>query len=252
MFVRDGAGLGVMFDDRHLQHDSAVRIDRQKRRISLRPFLAERRQHHFHHLFEMVQHFEQCIVETSRRVTGGRGHKFVIEAKLIEEYAQPRIVVLGKAVVCAERVWHAGKRLAEMLCDQLFVWNVVRNLAQSVHVVGKRDQLRFDLVLSEHAKRMAHHRGARHFAECTDMRQARGSIAGFENDLVLGPPLEPRHDLAGFFEWPGVGKLGHFAERGGGGFDRGHDALRIRGAYELRNRDTSAANPKFAQASGAL
>src|SRR5262249_32173025 len=150
-----------------------------------------------------------------------------------------------EAVVATERVWHAGERLAKMLSDQLFVWNIVRNLAQSVHVVGKGDQPRFDLVLGENAKGVAHHRGARHFAECADMRQARGSIAGFENDFVLGP-LEPRDDLAGFFEWPGVGRPGYFAGRGGGGFEgRQFPSVLIDSAagtgvpqnvYELRDR----------------
>src|SRR4029077_19911342 len=80
----------------------------------------------------------------------------------------------------------------------------------------------FDLVVGQDAKGMAHHRRAGDFTERADMRQARCAVPGFENDFVLGPPLERRDDLARIFERPSVGELSEFAERGTGGVDRRH------------------------------
>ena len=51
----------------------------------------------------------------------------------------------------------------------------------------------------------AHHGGARHFAEGADMRQARRTIAGFEQHFVLCPCVShAREDLAGFLKRPGL------------------------------------------------
>ncbi len=166
----------------------------------------------------MPQDVQKRLVEAPRRVAGGRGHELVIESELVEEGAQPRIVVRGEARMRAERIGHLGERLAEMLRHHLFVGHVVGNFAQPVHVVGERDQPGFDLVVGEHAKGMAHHRGARDFAERADMRQAGRSIAGLEYHLVLRLALEPRDDLARLLERPGVRQFGDFAQRGGGGF----------------------------------
>ena len=174
-----------MGDHRHLQHAAGPRRDRQERRIGLRALLAQRRQHDRHDLLEMRQHFEESFVETARRVAGGRGHELVVEAELIEKGAQPRIVVFAEASVRAERIGHLGERLVEMLRDHLLVGDVVGHLAQAVHVVGESDQARLDLVVGEHAEGVAHHGGARHFAEGADMRQAGRAVAGFENDFVL-------------------------------------------------------------------
>ncbi len=104
---------------------------------------------------------------------------------MVEEGAQPRIVVLAEACMGAERVGHLGERLAEMLRQQLLVRHVVRHFAQAIHVVGERDQPRLDRVAGQHAEGVAHHGGARHLAEGADMRQARGAVAGFEDHLVL-------------------------------------------------------------------
>jgi hypothetical protein len=98
-----------------------------------------------------------------------------------------------------------------MLRHHLLVGHVVRDLAQAVHVVGERDQPRLDLVVGQHAKGMAHHGGARHFAERADMRQAGRAVAGLEDHRVLRRLLQPRHDLARLLEGPGVRLLGEFA-----------------------------------------
>ncbi len=134
---------------------------------------------------EMRQHLQQRGVEPARRVAGSRRHEFVVEAELIEKGAQPRVVVRGEACMRAERIGHFGQRLAEMLRQHLLVGNVVRHLAQAVHVVGERDQPGLDRVVGQHAEGVAHHGGARDFAESADMRQAGRAVAGLEDHLVL-------------------------------------------------------------------
>ena len=98
VFVGDGAGLGVVRDDRHLQHDAGLR-DRSAgtaNRCAARSS-RKRRQHDRHHLVEALQHLEQRVVEAAGRVAVGRRHEFVVEAEMIEEGAQPRIVVLRRS-----------------------------------------------------------------------------------------------------------------------------------------------------------
>ena len=134
---------------------------------------------------------------------------------MIQKCAQPRVVVRGKARIGPERVGHLGQRLAQVLRHHLSVGDVVGDLAQPIHVVGERDQPRLDLVIGEHAKGVAHHRGARHFAERADVRQTGRPIAGLEDHLVLGPLVQPGDDLARFLERPSVRLLGEFAQARG-------------------------------------
>ena len=210
--VGDGSCLGIVRDDRHLQHDAGARRDRQERRIGFGALLAQRRQHDVHHRIEALQHLEQRRIETPGGVAGGRRHEFVVEAELVEEGAQPRVVVLGETCMRAERIGHLGQRFAEMLRHHLLVGNVVGHLAQAVHVVGERDQAGLDLVVGEHPEGVADHGGARHLAEGADMRQAGGAVAGFEDHLVLRPLVQARDDLARLFERPSVRLLGEFTQ----------------------------------------
>ena len=175
--------------------------------------------------------FSSACVEAARRVALRRGHEFVVEAEMVEEGAQPRIVVLAEARMRAERIGHLGQRLAEMLLQHVLVRHVVGHLAQAIHVVGKGDQPRLDLVVGEHAEGVAHHGGARDLAEGADMRQAGRAVAGLEDHLVLRLLLEPRDDLARLLERPGVRLLGDFAQ-GGSGIGGGHHDLR---AADTRN-----------------
>jgi hypothetical protein len=146
---------------------------------------------------------------------------------MIEEGAQPRIVVLAKTRMRAERIGYLGQRLAEMLLQHVLVRHVVRHFAQAVHIVGEGDQPRLDLVVGEHAEGMTHHGGARDFPEGADVRQAGRAVAGLEDHLVLGLLLQPRDDLAGFLERPGIRLLGEFAQSCGS-FSNGHHGLRAR------------------------
>ncbi len=119
---------------------------------------------------------------------------------------------------------YARQRLAEMRRQHLLVRHVVRHLAQPVHVIGKRQQPRLDLVLRQHAEGMAHHGGARDLAERADMRQAGRTVAGLEQHLVLRTFLQPRDNRFRLLERPGVGLFGERTQiaRAGSKVDDGH------------------------------
>ena len=78
IFIGDGAGLGIVRCDRHLQNDAALRRYRQERRIGRRALFAQRRQHDRHHLVETRQHLEQGLIEPARLVALGRRHEIRI------------------------------------------------------------------------------------------------------------------------------------------------------------------------------
>ncbi len=128
----------------------------------------------------MLQDLQERFVKASALIILRRRREFVLEAELIQKRAQPRIVVFAEARMRAEGIGNLRQRLAEIFRKQLLVRHVVRNLTQAVHVVGESEQLGLDLVVGQHAKRMAYHRGACDLAEGADVRQARGSIAGLE------------------------------------------------------------------------
>ena len=222
--IGDGAGLGVVLHDRHIQHHAGARADRQERRIARRALLAQRRQHDRHHLVDALQQRSSVASNLPGLVIVGRAGEFVVEAEGVEKGAQPRIVVRAETRMGAERIGHRGQRLAEMLCQHLLVRHIVRHLAQAVHVVGERDQPGLDPVLGEHAKGMAHHGGARDLAEGADMRQARRAVAGLEQHLVLRLLLQPRDDRFRLLERPGVGLFGERAQvvGHGGKVEGGH------------------------------
>ena len=155
-------------------------------------------------------------------VAFGRRQELVVEAEGVEEFAQARIVVMREALMRAERVRHLGQRLAERRGHQLLVRDVVRHLAQAVHVVREGDEAGRDGVAGQHPEGMAHHAGARHLAEGADMRQARGAVAGLEQSLLLARPFEPLDELARLLERPGIGGLGGFDQGGIEGQGSGH------------------------------
>ena len=122
--------------------------------------------------------------------------------------------------------------------QHLLVGHVVRHLPKPVHVVGEREQARLDLVLGQHAKGMAHHRGARDLAERADMRQAGRAVAGLEQHLVLRAFLQPRDNGLRLLERPGVGLFGERTQiaRVRGKIDNGH----LRGLRAAENSDFRA------------
>ena len=73
ILIGDRSGPRIVGQDRHLQHNAAVRRDRQKRRIRLRAFLTQRGQHDVHDRVEAFEHPQERGVEPARRVAVGRG-----------------------------------------------------------------------------------------------------------------------------------------------------------------------------------
>ena len=202
--VADGASLDVAIDGRHLQHDAGLRADRQERRIGCPPLGAERWQDDALHRVIVGEHRPQCRVEAAGLVAVGGRQELVLEAEGVEEGAQPGIVVLAETGVSAERVGHLGQRLAQMLGHHLLVGDIVRHLAQAVHVVGEAEQP--GRQVGEQAEGLTDHGGAGDLAEGADVRQARRAIAGLEQHIAFGRRrvLETLHQLAGFLEHPGL------------------------------------------------
>ena len=198
----DRARGRVMRQHRRLHDHACFRVDRQEGRIGGCPLLAQRGQHDRLHLVEQGEHPQERLIEPPGLVGFGRRHEFVFEAEPIEKGAQHRVVVLGEARIFAEGVGNLGQRLAEMGQDQIAVRDVVGNLAQAVHVVGKSDQPRLDAASGEDAEGVPHHACARDLAERADMRQTRGAVASLEDHLFAFGAFEARDQLSRFFERP--------------------------------------------------
>ena len=179
----DRAVLGVDLLHRHIHHAPRFGVDRQEDRIGLRALFAQRLQHHRHDLVVLLAGAQQHLVELARAVEFARGIELVLEAEGVEEPAQHGVVVMAKALMRAEGVRHGGQRLVHMLCQHLPLRHVARHLAHTVEVVRETHQLGRDV--ADLFKGALDHRGAQHFAEGADMRQARGAIARLEQDVTL-------------------------------------------------------------------
>ena len=158
----------------------------------------------------MIEHLEERLVEAAARVAFGGRQELVFEVERIEEGPEPGIVVVAEALVITERIGHLGQRLAEMLGNHLLIGDVVGDLAQSVHVIGKRDEPRRYLVLGENAEGVPHHSRARDLAEGADMRKAGRAVTRLEDDGSgrLRNALQPAQDLARFLEGPRLADMG--------------------------------------------
>ena len=224
----DRAGVDVASRERNLHHDAGLGVQGQEGRIGRRALLAKRRQHDLHHRVIAREQAQERLVEAARAVVMGRGGEFIVEAEGVEKGAKPRIVVRPEALMRPERVRDLCERLPEMLSDELFVGDVVGDLAQPVHVVGEGDELRRDLAFGQNLEGAAHHRGARHFSESADMRQARGAVARFEQHVLLPRGPDALDELPRLLEGPGgrdARGLNELGRKGGGFGERGHRLL---------------------------
>ena len=88
-----------------------------------------------------------------------------------------------KTLVGAERVGDRGQRPAQMLQHHLAVGDVVGGFAQAVHVVGEGVEL--GRQVGEVLEGLADQGGAEDLGKRPDMRQARGAVAGLEEDEAL-------------------------------------------------------------------
>ena len=92
------------------------------------------------------------------------------------------------------------------------VGDIGGDFAQTIHVIGKADEFGGD-VGGEAFEGVHNHGGAGDFAECADMGEAAGAVAGFERDVAFGGGddlaaicgAEAFDDLLGFFEGPCAG-----------------------------------------------
>ena len=141
---------------------------------------------------------------------------------MVQEGAQARVVVFAKAGICAKRIRYLSQRLAEMFLQHLFVRNVVRYFAQTVHVVGEGDQAGLNFVIAQNTKGMPHHRRAGNFTEGAYVRKAGWTVTGFKDDFVLGVLLEPRDNLARLFKWPSIRLFRDLTQRRSGRSNRHH------------------------------
>ena len=210
--------FGVALDHRHLQHLAGLRRDGQERRIGGAALGPQGRQDDVHHLVVDREHPQQRRVEHAGLVALGGGQELVLEAEAVEEAAQARVVVRGKArILVAEGVRHRRQRLADVRRQHVLVGHVVRHLPQAVHVVGEADQPRLALALGQHLEGVAHHGRARDLAEGADVRQAGGSVARLEDRRLVGAARElfqPLDEPARLLERPGARLLGGGDERG--------------------------------------
>ncbi len=193
----------MQLQDRHLEHAPGLGRDGQERAIGLLAFIAQGGQHHGHDLVIVIEHVDQARIQPAAHIPVGRALEFVVEAEAIEKAAQHGVVMRAEALELAEGIGNTGQRLAQILAQHGRIGHVVRHLAQAIHVVGKGEEPRRQI---GHApERLAHHGRAHHLAECPDMRQARGAIAGLEQHITLGGRrvLVAGHQLAGFLERPG-------------------------------------------------
>ena len=135
-------GRCVQFLHGHLHDHPRLGVHREKRRIGRATIRPQGRQDHGQHLRVAFQHASCRRVETAGGIVlGGRG-EFVFEPEAVQERPKARVVVRAKTVMGAEGVGNAGQRLAEVFRQHILVRHIVRDFAQSVHVVAERQQLR--------------------------------------------------------------------------------------------------------------
>ena len=197
----DGAGVLVALLDRHLHHHAGARVDRQDRRIGGAPLRPEGGQYHRDDLVEAGEDPQQRRVEAPGGVILRRGRKFVLEPESVEERPQPGIVVRAEAVVRAERVGNASQRFAQMPRQHLPVRDVVRHLAQPIHIIAEGEQAGWQA--GEQAEGVADPRGAGDLAKRADMRQARWTVAGLEQRFPPAAGGQPARNFSSLLERPG-------------------------------------------------
>ena len=179
----DRAIPGVHLFHRHIQHTAGFRVDRQETGIALLTLLAQAFEHHGHDGVIPLAGAQQHLIKTAVLVKFGGADELILEPERVQKPAQHGVVVVTEALMLAKRIGHRGQRTLQILAQHLRVRNIVRNLAHPVHVIRKADQARWDV--ANLLKRAADHRRARDLAKSANMRQAGGTIAGFEQNMTL-------------------------------------------------------------------
>ena len=206
--IAHGAGILVAGRDRHLQHVAGLGAKRQEGAVGRLPLRPQRRQDDLHDHVVVAERVLERLVEFARSVRLGRTLEGVGEAEVVEEGAEPGIVVGAETLVGAEGVRNPGQRLAEMLLHHRPVRDVVGHLAQRVHVVGEGHEARRDV--AHRREGVAHHGRARDLGEGADVGQARGTVAGLEERIPLRRrrAADALQQGRGLLERPGLGVPG--------------------------------------------
>ncbi len=203
----DGSGLGVDVLHRNVEDAARLGRDGQETAIGSLTLLAERGEHDVHDLLIALGCAQENIVEPAGCVVVGRAGELVLETEGIEEAAQHRVVVVAEALEFSEGIGHARQRLVQVFAQHVLVGDVVGDFAHAVHVVGEAEQARLDLAAGERLESAADHAGACDLSKGADVRQARGAIAGLEEDGLIHAALhllQAVDNAAGFLKRPGA------------------------------------------------
>ena len=181
--IGDGITVGMGGDNLGLQHLSTVRTNRKERAVGLAAFRPQCRQHDVHDGVIAGQKRTQTIIKLARLVTVGGTDEFIFKPERIQKGLQPGIVVRTKRCMRSKRVFHSCQRHAQIGAQHLAIGDIVRHLAQPVHIVGKTQKAGFRT--GQHFIGMAYHRGTHHFAKGADMRQTGRPVSGFKQHLAI-------------------------------------------------------------------
>ena len=183
VFIYDSAVIGLCLDDFRQQHPAGFFADRQERAVGFPPRFTQGRLDNAGDPVVQPQDIQQRFVEHAGFVTIGRAFEVVIEAEPVEKSLKTGIIVMPEAFMRAERIGHAGQRLAQMFGHHFLLGHVFRHLAQTVHIVGERKQ--FGGNIGHRFECAPHHGGTHDLAKGADMRQAGRPIAGLEQHVTL-------------------------------------------------------------------
>ena len=127
------------------------------------------------------------------------------------------VTVWEKTAEFAKNYLHKGSAIfVEGRLKQFRVRYVGGHLAKPIHVIGETNEPGLDAG-PQNLERMANHRSARHFAECTDVGQPRRAISRFEKHLARGIALiEPLQKPFCLLKRPRLGVCGKCRVRLGG------------------------------------
>ena len=184
-----------------LQHLATIGTDWKERAVGGLSLSTKRRQHDRHDCLIAIKNCAQSIVKIACLVAAGRTDKFIIKPEGVQKRLQSRIVVITKGRRRTERVFHSCQRHIQIGDQLIRVWQIGRDLAKPIHIIGKTYQP--CSCTCHRLKGMTHHRRTHNLAEGANMRQPRWTISGFKDHLILATCfLKPLKQITGFGERP--------------------------------------------------
>ena len=186
----------------HLHHHTGFRVNGQEGRIGGAAIRAECRQDHVQDLGVVFRHPQQCRIKLAGTVVIGRRCEFVLKAESIQKGAQPRVIMVPEAFMCAEGIRNGRDWPPDMPGQHLLIRHIIRHLAQPIHVIAEGDQARRQA--RELREGMPDPACARHFAKGADMRQAGRAIARFKQSRFFAGSGQAGRDLARLLKGPSL------------------------------------------------